>query len=80
MWRLRGRFHPLTLFGVFAVLMGVSRFLVEFIRRNDEVAIGLSQPQIWSLLVVAVGVAVILRRRDVQGRTVPRGRTAAAQR
>ena len=80
MWRLRGRFHPLTLFGVFAVLMGISRFLVEFIRRNDEVALGLSQPQIWSLLIVAVGIAVILRRRDVRGGTVPSGTAAAARR
>ncbi len=61
MWRLRTRLRPLTLFGIFLVLMGVSRFLVEFIRLNDEVALGLSQPQIWSLILVAIGCAVAYR-------------------
>ncbi len=58
---LRMRLRPLTLFGIFAVLMGVSRFLVEFIRLNDEVALGLSQPQIWSLMLVVIGLAVACR-------------------
>lgn len=55
LWRLRTRVHPLVLFALFAVLQGISRFLVEFIRLNDEVAFGLSQPQLWSLALVGIG-------------------------
>ena len=70
MWGLRTRLRPLTLFGLFAVLMGFSRFLVEFIRLNDEVVIGLSQPQLWSLIVVAIGLAVAYRARGLGGRAL----------
>ena len=67
LWSLRKRYRPLTLFGLFAVLMGVSRFLVEFIRLNDEVALGLSQPQIWSLMLVVIGIAVAYRAHGSGG-------------
>ena len=67
--RLRGRISDGALFGLFAVLMGLSRFLVEFVRRHDDVAFGLTQPQLWSVLLVAVGTVVGLvrigARRDV---------------
>lgn len=56
--RLRGRLSDGALFALFAVLMGGSRLLVEFVRRNEEVALGLTQPQVWSVLLVAVGIVV----------------------
>ncbi|MGH2970176.1 MAG: prolipoprotein diacylglyceryl transferase [Solirubrobacteraceae bacterium] len=65
--RLGTRVRPLTLFGIFAVLMGASRLLVEFIRLNDEVVLGLSQPQLWSLLLMAIGFAVALHGRGLRG-------------
>ena len=37
LWRLRDRFRPGLLFALYLVLAGAERFLVEFIRRNDEV-------------------------------------------
>jgi phosphatidylglycerol:prolipoprotein diacylglycerol transferase len=55
LWRLRDRLAPLALFGVYAILEGVARFLVEFLRVNDPVAFGLTQPQLWSLFLIAVG-------------------------
>lgn len=58
LWRLRTRLAPGAVFALFAVLMGVSRFLVEFIRLNEEVVLGLSQPQLWSLVLIGVGVLV----------------------
>lgn len=36
--------------------MGISRFFVEFVRLNEEVILGLSQPQLWSLALVLLGV------------------------
>lgn len=57
LWRLRERLAPLALFGLYAILEGAARFLVEFLRVNDPVAFGLTQPQLWSLLLIVVGVA-----------------------
>jgi len=63
-WRL-GRRRPVAdgvPFAVFLVGSGLARFLVEFIRRNDPVALGLTQAQILSLILVVVGGAWLLQR------------------
>src|SRR3954452_23006585 len=49
LWRLRDRWRPGTLFALYLILAGLERFLVEFIRRNDDVVLGLTQPQLLSL-------------------------------
>ena len=38
LWRLRDRYRPGILFALYLVFAGAERFLVEFIRRNDDVA------------------------------------------
>ena len=65
LWRLRDRYRPGVLFAVYLVLAGLERFAVEFIRRNPEVAIGLTQPQLLSVVMVIAGGAwlVAMRRR-----------------
>jgi phosphatidylglycerol:prolipoprotein diacylglycerol transferase len=69
LWRLRHRFdRPWALFGLYAVLAGAERFLVEFVRRNDEVWLGLTAAQLTSLALIAVG-ALILSRGVSQPRT-----------
>jgi phosphatidylglycerol---prolipoprotein diacylglyceryl transferase len=70
LWRLRDRFPVGVLFGLYLIVAGVERFLVEFIRRNDEVVAGLTQPQLISLALMALGVAIVA----VRGR-VPRAAT-----
>jgi phosphatidylglycerol---prolipoprotein diacylglyceryl transferase len=68
LWRLRNRFTPGMLFALYLVLAGTERFLIEFIRRNDDVALGLTQAQLLSLAMVAVGgawIAVRARRGDL---------------
>jgi phosphatidylglycerol:prolipoprotein diacylglycerol transferase len=60
-----------VLFGLYLIIAGVERFLVEFIRRNEEVVGGLTQPQLISLAMMALGVAIVA----VRGR-VPRAATA----
>jgi phosphatidylglycerol---prolipoprotein diacylglyceryl transferase len=55
LWRLRFSFRPGLLFALYLVLAGAERFLVEFIRRNDEVALGLTQPQLVSLAMIVAG-------------------------
>jgi phosphatidylglycerol:prolipoprotein diacylglycerol transferase len=71
LWRLRDRFAPGVLFGLYLMIAGVERFLVEFIRRNEEVVAGLTQPQLISLVLMGLGAAIVAVRRDV-----PRAATA----
>ena len=61
LWRLRDRLSPERLFALFAIGMGAMRFLVEFVRRNADVVLGLSQPQLWSLGLVAIGLVIVRR-------------------
>ena len=44
-------------------LAGAERFLVEFRRRNDEVLLGLTQPQLFAAAFVALGVVLLLAHR-----------------
>ena len=55
LWRLRDRFRPGILFALYLIAAGLERFLVEFVRRNDEVALALTQAQLWSLAMMAAG-------------------------
>src|SRR4051794_26273283 len=63
LWRWRHRWRPGTLFAVYLILAGLERFLVEFIRRNDSVLLGLTQPQLLSLVMIAGGGIWLLVRR-----------------
>ncbi len=63
LWRLRDRFdRPWALFGVWGIFAGIERFLIEFIRRNDSVAIGLTTAQLVSVGLVALGAAIVWKR------------------
>lgn len=63
LWRMRDRLTNGLLFALYLVLAGTERFLVEFIRRNDSVALGLTWAQLFSLAMVAGGVALAARAR-----------------
>jgi len=72
LWRLRARFQPGLLFALYLVLAGAERFLIEFIRRNDDVAIGLTQAQLVSLaMVLAGGVWVAVKANRGELRAAP---------
>ena len=76
LWQLRDRVRPGVLFALYLVIAGAERFLIEFIRRNDDVALGLTAAQLESLslfIIGAVWLAVVgrrggLLRDDVAGR------------
>ena len=55
LWRLRDRFAPGRLFALYLVLAGLERFLVEFLRRNPEHALGLTTAQYVSVVMVVGG-------------------------
>ena len=62
LWQLRDRLRPGLLFALYLVLAGLERFLVEFVRRNDEVVAGLTAPQLESLALMVAGRGVARAR------------------
>jgi phosphatidylglycerol:prolipoprotein diacylglycerol transferase len=68
LWTWRDRFRPGILFALYLVLSGLERFLVEFVRRNDQVWAGLTAPQIESLALMLIGgvwIGLAQQRRAV---------------
>jgi len=63
LWRRRNSMPPGGLFALYLVLAGTERFLIEFIRRNDEVLAGLSLAQLVALVMMAVGTVWLVRLR-----------------
>jgi phosphatidylglycerol:prolipoprotein diacylglycerol transferase len=61
LWQLRDRVRPGVLFALWLVLSGVERVLVEIIRRNDSVVLGLTLPQLISIAMVAAGAVWLAR-------------------
>jgi phosphatidylglycerol:prolipoprotein diacylglycerol transferase len=79
LWQLRDRFRTGVLFAIYLVYAGTERFLVEFLRRNHEVALGLTAAQLESLAMMVLGIGwicVVKRRHGNLGR--PGGVPSAA--
>jgi phosphatidylglycerol:prolipoprotein diacylglycerol transferase len=72
LWRLRDRVTNGLLFALYLLLAGGERFLVEFVRRNDDVALGLTQAQLISVAMMIAGGVWLL----VASRRAPRPATA----
>jgi phosphatidylglycerol:prolipoprotein diacylglycerol transferase len=60
LWQLRDRLTNGLLFALYLLLAGTERFLVEFVRRNDDVALGLTQAQLISLVMMIAGAVWLL--------------------
>lgn len=67
LWRLRDHKHAEGwLFGVYCVLAGLERFVIEFLRAKDDRFFGaLTAAQAIALGIAAVGVIIMLRRSSV---------------
>ena len=80
LWRLKDHEHAEGwLFGLFLVLAGAERFVVEFFRAKDDVSVlGLTYAQ-GIALVVMVGGVVWMRMRDRTGPGRPGVRRASLQ-
>jgi phosphatidylglycerol---prolipoprotein diacylglyceryl transferase len=83
LWQLRDRVRPGVVFALYLVLSGLERFLVEFIRRNKEVLVGLTAPQVESIVLLVIGLvwlALMARGGGLGGlgdrTSSPRPRTA----
>jgi phosphatidylglycerol:prolipoprotein diacylglycerol transferase len=67
LWQLRDRFRVGVLFAIYLIYAGAERFAVEFLRRNSEVALGLTSAQFESLGMMAIGAIWILVVRHRHG-------------
>ena len=65
LWVMRDRVRPGGLFALWLVGAGTERLLVEFLRRNDVVWLGLTLPQLQSIAMMIAGAVwlVVIRRR-----------------
>ena len=68
LWKLRRhRSQEGWLFGVYCVLAGIERFIVEFFRaKDDRTSFGLTMAQVIALVAVALGVAILAVRRGAR--------------
>jgi phosphatidylglycerol:prolipoprotein diacylglycerol transferase len=64
LWRRRARSVPDGVsFAIYLVLAGAARFLVEFVRINPPVLLGLTRPQLVSVALVVIGAWLLATRR-----------------
>src|SRR6185295_15610302 len=74
LWQLRDRVRAGVLFAIYLVYAGAERFLVEFLRRNDASALGLTTAQLESLGAMVAGLVwiyVVRRRHGSLSRVTP---------
>src|SRR5438067_410274 len=55
LWRVRDRFRAGALFAFYLLLSGTERLLVEFLRRNHRILLGLTVPQLESIAAMVAG-------------------------
>jgi phosphatidylglycerol---prolipoprotein diacylglyceryl transferase len=76
LWRLRDRFRTGVLFAIYLLYAGAERFLVEFIRRNDDVVAGLTAAQLESLAMMIAGalwIGIVAQRSGLRAGPVEGG-------
>jgi phosphatidylglycerol:prolipoprotein diacylglycerol transferase len=59
LWRWRDRFAPGVVFALWLLAAGAERFLVEFVRRNNDAALGLTAAQFEAAGAFILGAAVL---------------------
>ena len=80
LWGVGTNWAPPAVFGAYLGLSGAVRFLVEMVRTNDPVMLGLTQPQLWSVVSILAGAIVIARTKPLllaTGEPSPTRRRAA---
>ena len=62
LWPLRKRDYPAgTIFWLYLILAGSMRFAVEFLRANPVIALGMTEYQWISLILITVGMCLVYR-------------------
>lgn len=67
LWKLRDHKHAEGwLFGVYCVLAGIERFIIEFFRAKDDRFFGmLTTAQLFAIMFFAVGLIIMYARRNI---------------
>lgn len=65
LWWAQSRWRPLDVFAAYLAGSGVARLLVEQLRTNPRVLLGLTQPQLWSIVLVMIAAALLWDGRRV---------------
>ena len=64
LWRLRAHTHAAGwLFGMYCLLAGVERFIVEFFRAKGDMVGPLTSAQLIALVITVAGVVLLTTRR-----------------
>jgi phosphatidylglycerol---prolipoprotein diacylglyceryl transferase len=72
LWSRRNKYPPGGLFALYLLLAGTERFLVEFLRRNERVAAGLTVAQFIALaMMVGGGLWLLWLRQRTSGVPAP---------
>jgi phosphatidylglycerol:prolipoprotein diacylglycerol transferase len=73
LWRLRDHHHATGWrFGVYLVLAGTERFLIEIVRAKDDRLLGpLTLAQVTSVLLILVGSWLMVRLREREPALTP---------
>jgi phosphatidylglycerol:prolipoprotein diacylglycerol transferase len=80
LWRLRRHTHADGwLFGAYAVLAGIERFAVEFLRIKDDRFFALSVAQCIALAVLVAGIVILRARNGPAARSAASGAAGAAR-
>jgi phosphatidylglycerol---prolipoprotein diacylglyceryl transferase len=79
LWRRRDKVRPGELIGWWALLAGIERFLIEFIRRNEDIVGPFSLAQFVSVVMIVAGAWWLLRARSraQSSTTAPSPRSSA---
>ena len=64
LWRFRKHTNlPGWLFGMYCIVAGIERFIVEFFRaKDDRMVMGFSTAQIIGVAIMTIGVAIVATR------------------
>lgn len=60
LWALGRHWRPVSVFGSYLLLSGVSRLLVEFVRINPPFLVGLTEAQVFAIVSILLGAFFIL--------------------
>ncbi|MBK8294168.1 MAG: prolipoprotein diacylglyceryl transferase [Solirubrobacterales bacterium] len=71
LWRLRDRFRTGILFAFFMLWIGTERLLIEFLRTNDHILLGLTAAQLTSIGLIIAGLVWIVVVRNRYGSLAP---------
>jgi phosphatidylglycerol:prolipoprotein diacylglycerol transferase len=63
LWWAQNRWHPLAVIAIYLIGSGAARIAVEAVRINRQVLWGLTQPQLWSILLLAAGGVLLAKMR-----------------